>query len=47
MKQKESEVDELRKELQEIKRQLGEQPLSGNRASSKKPLPVKPGERQP
>ncbi len=37
MKQKEVEVEELRKELQEIKRQLGNQPAKGGQPPSNKP----------
>lgn len=37
MKQKELEVEELRKELQEIKRQLGNEPTKGGQAPSRKP----------
>ncbi|ULA69637.1 MAG: hypothetical protein LZF62_440094 [Nitrospira sp.] len=37
MKQKESEVEELRKELQEIKRQLGNEPTKGSQTPSRKP----------
>ncbi|MBS0180400.1 MAG: hypothetical protein JSR20_16720 [Nitrospira sp.] len=37
MKQKELEVEELRKELQEIKRQLGKQPTKGGQPPSNKP----------
>jgi hypothetical protein len=35
MKQKELEVEELRKELQDIKKQLGGQPLDHSQAPSK------------
>ncbi len=47
LKKKDSEVEALRKELQEIKRQLGEQQTNRGGAPSQKPLPVRPAERTP
>ncbi len=45
LKKKDSEVEELRKELQDIRRQLGEQPTNRNSAPSKPLLPARPAER--
>ena len=47
LKKKDSEVEELRKELQDIKRQLGEQQKNRNSGSSKPPRSVRPAERTP
>ncbi len=45
LKKKDSEVEELRKELQDIRRQLGEQPTNRSSAPSKPLLPARPEER--
>ncbi len=47
LKKKDSEVEELRKELQDIKRQLGEQQNNRSSGSSNPPRPVRPAERTP
>jgi hypothetical protein len=47
LKKKDSEVEELRKELQDIKRQLGEQKKTQSGGSSKPPRSVRPAERAP
>jgi hypothetical protein len=47
MKQKETEVEELRKELQDIKRQLGGQQTDRGVAPAKELFPAKPGTRAP
>lgn len=45
LKKKDSEVEELRKELQDIRRQLREQPTNRSSAPSKPLLPARPAER--
>lgn len=47
LKKKDSEVEELRKELQDIKRQLGEQQINRSSAPSKESRPARPAERTP
>ena len=47
LKKKDSEVEELRKELRDIKRQLDQQKTNSGSAPSKKPLPARPAERTP
>ena len=47
LKKKDSEVEELRKELQDIKRQLGEQQKHRGGGSSKPPRSPRPAERTP
>jgi hypothetical protein len=45
MRKKDSEVEQLRKELQDIKRQLGEQQTNRKREPAKRSLPARPTER--
>ena len=45
LKKKDSEVEELRKELQDIRRQLGEQQTNRSSAPAKQPSPARPPER--
>ena len=45
LRKKDSEVEELRKELQDIKRQLGEQQTNRSSEPAKRPLPARPAER--
>ena len=47
LKKKDTEVEELRKELQDLKRQLGEQQTNRNSGPSKSPRPTRPTERTP
>lgn len=47
LKKKDSEVEELRKELQDIKRQLDQQQTNRSNSPSKQPRPARPTERTP
>lgn len=47
LKKKDSEVEELRKELQDIKRQLDQQQTNRSSSPSKQPRPARPTERTP
>jgi hypothetical protein len=47
LKKKDSEVEELRKELQDIKRQLDQQRIDRSSSPSKPPRPARPTERTP
>ncbi len=45
LKKKDAEVEELRKELQDIRRQLGEQQINRSNAPARQPSPARPTER--
>jgi len=47
LKKKDAEVEELRKELQDIKRQLGEQQINRSSGPAKPPRPARPTDRTP